>query len=96
MKPKYPVNMVRLVPGLALPEYMAFLLDYCEPTYHTKKAVQAGHLLKIDYHPSYLQLKCEDLEKVIEEAKRKGLRVYRGKHHVTISNGIYSARIYLS
>jgi len=96
MKPRYPVRMIRLVPGLALPEHMAFLLELCKPTRHTRKAIEAGHLLKIDYHPPYLELECRDVERVAEEAKRRRLRVYRGKRHVTVTDGVYSARIYLS
>jgi len=95
MKHRYPVRMIRLAPGLAVPEYMAFLLDHCEPVRQTKKAVEAGHLLRIDYHPPYLQLRCRDPEGVVEEARRRGLRVYRGKRHVTVTDGVYSARIYL-
>ena len=95
MKRRYPVELVRLVPGLAVPVHMAFLLELCEPVKWTKKAVEAGHLLKIDYHPHYLQLKCRDLEKVMEEARKRGLRVYKGKRHITVTDGIYSARIYL-
>ncbi len=64
-------RMVRLVPGIALPEHMSFLLELCEPTRYTKKAIEAGHLLRIDYHPPYVQLMCRDVEKVIEEAQRK-------------------------
>jgi len=95
MRPRYPARMVRLVPGLAVPEYMAFLLDYCEPTRYTRRAVEAGHLLRVDYHPPYLQLECRDVERVVEEARRRGLRVYRGRHHITVTDGVYTARIYL-
>ena len=90
----YPMRMIRLVPGLAIPEYMAFLLEYCKPVKHTKKAVDAGHLLRINYHPPYIQLICQDLKTLIEEARRRSLRIYRGKKHITITDGIYKARIY--
>ena len=96
MKPEEAqAGMIRLVPGLAVPGYMGFLLEYCEPVKQTKKAVEAGDLLAIDYHPPYLQLHCRDVERVVEEAKRRKLRVYRGKNHITITDGIYRARIYL-
>ena len=95
MKQRFPVELVCLVPGLAVPVYMAFLLELCEPVKWTRKAVEAGHLLRIDYHPPYLQLRCREPEKIVEEARRRGLRVYRGKHHITVTDGIYSARIYL-
>ncbi len=95
MKQRFPVKMIRLVPGLAIPEYMGFLLELCEPVKYTKEAVEAGDLLKIDYHPPYLQLSCKDVEQVVEEARRRGLRVYKGKQHITITDGIYRARIYL-
>ena len=95
MKQKFPVKMIRLVPGLAIPEYMGFLLELCEPVRHTREAIEAGHLLRIDYHPPYLQLRCRDVEQVMGEARRRGLRVYKGKRHVTITDGIYRARIYL-
>jgi len=91
-----PPRMIRLVPGLAVPEYMGFLLELCEPVKHTRKAVEAGSLLLIDYHPPYLQLRCKDVERVIEEARRRKLRIYKGKRHITITDGIYRARIYLS
>ncbi len=90
-----PPRMIRLVPGIAVPEYMGFLLEQCEPVGHTRKAVEAGHLLRIDYHSPYIQLVCRDPGKVVEEARRRGLRVYRGKRHITVTDGIYRARIYL-
>ncbi|MCE4603103.1 MAG: hypothetical protein F7B18_07960 [Desulfurococcales archaeon] len=96
MRRRFPVKMIRLVPGLAVPEYMGFLLEQCKPIKHSNKAIKAGHLLNIDYHPPYLQLQCGDVEKVVEEARRRGLRVYRGKKHITLTDGIYRARIYLS
>ena len=95
MKRRFPVDMIRLVPGLAIPEYMGFLLEYCEPVKHTLKAIEAGSLLRIDYHPPYLQLRCRDVEKVVEEARRKGLRVYMGKKHITVTDGVYGVRIYI-
>lgn len=95
MKARQPAEMVQLVPGLAVPEYMAFILEYCEPVEWTKRAIEAGHLLRIEYHPPYLQLRCKNPEKVVEEAKKRGLRIYRGKHHITVTDTIYSVRIYL-
>ena len=95
MKQRFPVRMVRLVPGLAVPEYMGFLLEHCEPVGYTRRAIEAGDLLKIDYHPPYIQLSCRDTELVVEEARRRGLRVYRGKRHITITDGVFRARIYL-
>ena len=94
MRRKPPIRLVRLVPGLALPEYMAFLLEYCEPTGHTKRAIEAGHLLRVDYHPPYLQFHCKNTEQVVEEARKRRLRIYKAKHHITIADGIYKARIY--
>ncbi len=88
-------RMIRLVPGLAIPEYMSFILKYCEPIGYTRKAIKAGHILKIDYHPPYIQVKCKDIDVVIKEAQRRKLRIYRGKRHVTITDGIYKVRIYL-
>ncbi len=85
---RIPPRMVLIVPRLAVPEYMGFLLEYCEPTRYTRKAVEAGHLLRIDYHPPYLQLSCSNPDKVIEKARRRGLRVYWGKKHVTITDGV--------
>jgi len=55
----------------------------------------AGDLLKIEYHPPYIQLRCGDVKLVVEEARRRGLRVYRGKRHITITDGVFRARIYL-
>jgi len=95
MKRRGEVKFVRLVPGIAVPDYMSFLLTYCEPTGYTRKAVEAGHLLKIDFHPPYVQLVCRDVGRVVEEAKRAGLRVYRGKKHITVTDGVYRARIYI-
>ncbi|BAN89842.1 hypothetical protein [Aeropyrum camini] len=94
MRRGHPVKMIELVPGLGIPEYMDFLLIYCQPINHTRKAIEAGHLLSIDYHPPYLQFKCNDIEKVVSEAKRRGLRVYKAKKHITITDGIYQVRIY--
>jgi hypothetical protein len=96
MKRNYPVKMIVLVPGLGIPEYMGFLLEYCKPIKHTREAIEAGHLLKIDYHPPYLQLRCGNIEKVLAEAKKQKLRVHKGKHHTTITDGIYQVRIYTS
>ena len=95
MKRRGEVQLVRIVPGIAVPEYMSFLLALCEPTGYTKKAVEAGHLLKIDFHPPYLQLVCRDVERVVEAARRAGLRVYRGRKHVTVTDGVYRARVYV-
>ena len=89
------VRMIGIVPGLAIPEYMDFILNQCKPIKHTLKAVSAGDLLKIDYHPPYLQLKCTNIEEIIEEARRRGLRIYKGRKHITITDGIYQVRIYL-
>jgi len=88
-------RMIVLVPGIAIPEYMGFLLEYCRPIRHTLEAIKAGHLLKIDYHPPYIELSCRDVDSVIREARRRKLIVYQGKRHITITDGIYSARIYL-
>lgn len=88
-------RMIRLVPGLAVPEYMDFLLQLCRPVKHTRKAIEAGSLLAIDYHPPYLQLVCNDINRVVEEARRRGLRIRVTKRYITISDGIYSARIYI-
>lgn len=90
-----PPRLIRLVPGLAIPEHMSFLLEHCKPIKWTKKAIEEGHLLKIDYHPPYIQIACKDTEKVIEEAKKRKLRVYQGKKHITITDGVYRAKIYL-
>jgi len=70
-------------------------LTYCESTGYTRKAVEAGHILKIDFHPPYIQLICRDIDRVVEEARRVGLRVYRGKKHITVTDGLYRARIYM-
>jgi len=88
-------KLVRIVPGIAVPEYMSFLLALCEPTGFTKKAIEAGHLLKVDFHPPYVQLVCRNIDKVVEEARRAGLRVYRGRKHITVTDGVYRARIYI-
>ncbi len=96
MKRERAGNMIRLVPGLSIPEYMGFLLEYCEPIRYTRRAIEAGDLLRINYHPPYLQLQCRDVEEVIVEARKRGLRVYRGKKHVTITDGVYRARIYFA
>jgi len=93
MKTPGPPKMVRLAKGLAIPDYMGFLLELCEPVGYTREAIKAGDLLKIDYHPPYIQLRCRDIERVVEEARKRKLRVYRGKKHITITDGIYRARI---
>ncbi len=95
MRRQGPPRMICLVPGLAVPGYMGFLLELCESIKHTRKAVEAGHLLRVDYHPPYLQLECQDPDQVVEEARKRRLRVYRGKTHLTITDGIYKVRIYL-
>lgn len=89
-------NLIVLVPGLALPKSMDFLLEYCRPTRHTLEAIRAGHLLKINYHPPYLQLECNEVEKIVREARRRSLRVYYGKKHITITDGIYGVKIYFT
>ncbi len=89
-------RLIRLVRGIAIPGYMGFLLDMCVPTGYTREAVDAGDLLKIDYHPPYVEFECRDPERVVDEARRRRLRVYRGKHHITVSDGVYRARIYIS
>lgn len=91
-----PERIVRLIPGIALPDYMTFILESCEPIGYTRRAIEAGHLLVVDYHPPYVQVKCRDVNKVVFEARRRGLRVYYGKKHVTITDGVYHVRIYLA
>jgi len=51
---KVKMKMIRLVPGLAIPEYMGFLLKYCGPARHTREAIEAEHLLGVDFHLPYL------------------------------------------
>jgi len=96
MKQHGEVKFVRIVPGIAIPEYMSFLLSLCEPVEYTRKAVEAGHILRIDFHPPYLQLVCRDMERVVEEAKKARLRIYRGKRHITVTDGVHRARIYIT
>jgi len=76
------VRFIRIVPSIAIPDYMAFLLTYCEPTGYTRKTVEAGHILKTDFHPPYVQLVCRDVERVVEEveveAREDVDRVLRG------------------
>ncbi|MEM0471746.1 MAG: hypothetical protein QXI22_07010 [Sulfolobales archaeon] len=88
-------STIRLVPGIAIPVSMSFLLELCEPVRYTKKAIEAGHLLKIDYHPPYIQFSCKDIDRVIEEARKRGLRIYKAKRWITITDQIYRVRIYL-
>jgi len=93
VRSRSPPRMIVLARGLAMPDYMGFLLELCEPVGRTREAVEAGDLLRIDYHSPYLQLVCQDVERVVEEARKRKLRVYKGKKHVTITDGIYRARI---
>ncbi|MEB3845464.1 MAG: hypothetical protein GSR83_00255 [Desulfurococcales archaeon] len=65
-------NLLQIVPGIALPENMGFLLRKCKPTRYTKKAVDAGHLLLIDYHPPYIELECMTL-KLLSERPSVGI-----------------------
>ena len=94
MNKKAYLKMIVLVPGIALPEKMGFLLENCRSAYHTMRAVRAGHLLKINYHPPYIQLECINTEKTLSIAKKKRLRIYKAKNHITITDGIYTVRIY--
>lgn len=87
-------RMIVIVPGIAVPEYMGFLLDYCRPTGYTRRAVEKGHLLLIDYHPDYVELECSNVGDLARIAREKGLRVYRGKRHVTVTDGVYRVRLY--
>jgi len=87
-------RMVRLAPGVALPWYMYRLLEGCRPAGYTRRAVEAGGLLAAEYMPGYLEFECSDPESVAREARRLGLRVYRGRRHLTISDGVYSVRVY--
>jgi len=84
------VNYVRIVPGIAIPEYMRFLLELCKPVKYTRKAVEAGHPPLINYHPPYIQLECSDLDRVVEEAQR------RGRESTWIRGGVYKARVYMN
>ncbi|BES80577.1 hypothetical protein [Pyrodictium abyssi] len=87
-------RVIELVPGLVLPEYMGFIMERCRPTGYTKKAIDAGDALLVDYLPGYLEFVCSDVEKLAEEAKRRGLRVYKGRSHLTITDGVYPVCIY--
>jgi len=42
-----------------------------------------------------VQLVCRDVDRVIEEANKVGLWVHRGKKHITVTDGVYRARIYM-
>jgi len=88
--------MILLVLGIALPDYMGFLFRMCRSVRYTKKALEAGAPAKIHYHPRFIQLECGDPAKAVREARTRGLRVYYGRKHITISDGVYTARIYLS
>jgi len=70
MRQRFPQKMIRPVPGLAIPEYMGFILKLCEPIKYTRKAIEAGHLLRMDYHPPYIQLRCKDLEGLLRRLSR--------------------------
>ena len=49
----------------------------------------------IPYLPGYLEIICEDVDTVIKRFRELGCRIYHGKNHITISDGIYSIRIWL-
>ncbi|OWJ53942.1 hypothetical protein [Pyrodictium delaneyi] len=71
-------RVIQLVPGLVLPEYMGFIIERCRPTGYTKKAIDAGDALLVDYLPGYLEFVCSDVEKLAEEAKRRGAKSLQG------------------
>ena len=60
--------MTRVAPGLAAPEYTAFLLEEYGPTGHTREAVEAGSLNRIDCHPLYPLLRCRNPEEAAGDA----------------------------
>jgi len=62
MRQRFPQKMIRLVPGLAIPQYMGFILKLREPIKYTRKAIEAGHLLRMDYYPPYIELRYKDVE----------------------------------
>ena len=41
MKRRCPVKMIRLVPSLAVPEYMEFLLELCGSVKHTRRGYRS-------------------------------------------------------
>ncbi|PSO04335.1 hypothetical protein B9Q13_04900 [Candidatus Marsarchaeota G2 archaeon ECH_B_SAG-G16] len=88
------MRMIRLVRGVGIPYRMRFVLKRCTPAGYTKKAIEAGDALKLAYLPGYLEFECIDPESVVKEAKKKGFRVYKGKRHFTISDGVWQVRIY--
>ena len=97
MRKANPINakLIELAKGLAIPEYFMPIVSRSIVVGHSAKALIAGDLLRVDYHPEYLELTTQDIEGVIEAAKSKGLRIYRGRKHITISDGVYKVRIFL-
>ena len=90
MKTKF----IDITPGIALPEYFMKIVEKCKPVGVTKKVIEVGVPLKADYIPPYVEMMCIDLESVIMKAKATKLRIYHGKKHVTITDGVYQVRIY--
>ena len=76
-------KLIRLTKGLALPEYFKPTLKACKYDFtgYTKKAIEVGDLLKIDYMLGYVELAStqQEMEEAIQKARNINLRVHRGK-----------------
>ncbi|HDI75591.1 MAG: hypothetical protein DRJ52_03570 [Thermoprotei archaeon] len=88
-------KLIRFVRGLALPEYFMPIVTRGVIVGYCAKAIIAGDALRVDYLPGYLELVCSDVDTVLKVAREQGLKVYRGKKHVTISDTVYKVRILL-
>ncbi|MHC1629070.1 MAG: hypothetical protein ACXQTI_09620 [Candidatus Nezhaarchaeales archaeon] len=90
-------KLIRLAKGLAIPIYFEPILKACKYKYisYTKKAIETGNLLKISYMPGHIELTAtqQELEEAIQKAKNINLKIYHGKKHVTITDGIYKIKI---
>jgi len=90
-------KLIRLAKGLAIPEYFKPILKACKYKYagHTKKAIETGNLLKISYMPGHIELTAtqQELKEAIQRAKSISLKIYHGKTHTTITDGIYKIKI---
>ena len=86
--------MVILAKGLGLPRDMLEPLEGCILVGWSALCVHLGGFAKTPFLPGYIEVICKDYDRIVEEYRRRGYRIYRGKRHTTITDGVWDVRIW--
>ncbi len=84
--------VVSIVPGLGVPKKMLKLFNGCILTGWSAIAYHFKGLLNTPFMPGYVELICSS--DLVFSARENGFRVYFGKKHYTVSDGVWCVRVY--